>query len=65
MAFWDDMTGPGFWQLYRAAVPAADGQEQRVLLYQLLWCLEYDDGSARHAADTAELWRRLNGGAAG
>jgi aminoglycoside phosphotransferase (APT) family kinase protein len=59
MQFWDDMTGPGFWRVYRAAVPAAEGHRQRSLIYQLLWCLEYQSGSARHAADTATLARRL------
>lgn len=59
MAFWDDMTGPGFWEVYRAAVPASPGAETRALIYQLLWCLEYDVESARHAADTSDLCRRL------
>ena len=59
IAFWDDMTGPGFWQVYRAAVPGRAGQEQRLCIYQLLLCLEYDDDSDRHAADTADLWHRL------
>lgn len=59
MAFWDDMTGPGFWAAYRAAVPAEEGQRERALVYQLLWCLEYDVATARHAADTAHLCRRL------
>ena len=59
MAFWDDMTGPGFWQVYRAAVPVVAGDELRLPIYQLLWCLEYDDGSDRHAADTAGLWHHL------
>ena len=59
MALWDDMTGPGFWEVYRAGVPAADGWEERALVYQLLWCLEYDDGTARHAADTTAVCRRL------
>lgn len=59
MAFWDDMTGPGFWEVYRAAVPAADGEAERALFHQLLWCLERDDPSPRHAADTADLRRRL------
>ena len=59
MEFWDDMTGPAFWRVYRAAVPAADEYRERALIYQLLWCLEYADGSARHAADTAALARRL------
>jgi aminoglycoside phosphotransferase (APT) family kinase protein len=59
MAFWDDMTGPAFWAAYRRAVPVADGEAERRPIHQLLWCLEYADGSARHAADTAALRRRL------
>jgi len=59
MAFWDDMTGPGFWQVYRSAMPSTDGQARRSLIYQLLWCLEYADASARHAADTAALVCKL------
>jgi aminoglycoside phosphotransferase (APT) family kinase protein len=59
MAFWDDMTGPGFWEVYPA--PNADDGDaaRRALIYQLLWCLEYDDGTARHAADTTRLLRLL------
>ena len=53
------MTGPAFWQEYRAVVPATDGYDQRSLIYQLLWCFEYGAASARHAADTATLKRRL------
>ena len=59
MAFWDNMTGPAFWEVYRAGGPADDGATERALIYQLLWCLEYDDGSSRHAADTTRLRRRL------
>jgi aminoglycoside phosphotransferase (APT) family kinase protein len=59
MEFWDDMTGPAFWRVYRAAVPAAEGYRERSSIHQLLWCLEYQDRSARHAADTAALARRL------
>ena len=59
LAFWDDMTGPGFWAVYRAAVPAADGEEERWAVHQLLWCLEYDVPTPRHRADTAALCRRL------
>jgi aminoglycoside phosphotransferase (APT) family kinase protein len=59
MAFWDDMTGPGFWEVYRAAVPSSEGTDARAVLYQLLWCLEYADASSRHQADTAQLWQRL------
>jgi hypothetical protein len=46
MAFWDDMTGDGFWEVYK--VPPAEGRADRALIYQLLWCLEYPR-SARHA----------------
>jgi aminoglycoside phosphotransferase (APT) family kinase protein len=59
LAFWDDMTGPSFWSVYRAAVPAVDGEDERLLVHQLLWCLEYDVPSERHRADTAALVRRL------
>jgi aminoglycoside phosphotransferase (APT) family kinase protein len=59
MEFWDDMTGPGFWRVYRTAVPADEEYRERASIYQLLWCLEYPSRSARHAADTAALRRRL------
>lgn len=59
MAFWDDMTGPAFWAAYRRHVPADEGQAGRALVHQLLWCLEHDDASARHVADTDRLRRRL------
>ncbi|KQR15974.1 phosphotransferase family protein [Cellulomonas sp. Leaf334] len=59
MAFWDDMTGPDFWSVYRAEMPALDGWEQRARVYQLLWCLEYDVDTARHRQDTATLVARL------
>ena len=59
MTFWDDMTGPGFWEVYRAEVPLTSAEQQRRPIYQLLWCLEYDDRSTRHLADTALLRHRL------
>jgi hypothetical protein len=59
MALWDDMTGPGFWETYRAAAPVADGEPERALVHQLLWCLEYPADTPRHRADTAALCRRL------
>jgi Ser/Thr protein kinase RdoA (MazF antagonist) len=59
MAFWDDMTGPAFWASYRIHHPARKREGRRRLVYQLLWCLEYDDGSARHAADTNRVRQRL------
>jgi aminoglycoside phosphotransferase (APT) family kinase protein len=55
MAFWDGMTGPGFWEVYRAAVPESERERRRALVHQLLWCLEYDVPTARHRADTAAV----------
>jgi aminoglycoside phosphotransferase (APT) family kinase protein len=59
MAFWDGMTGPGSWDVYRAAVPADDAWPRRSLVHQLLWCLEYDVATERHRADTAGVARAL------
>jgi aminoglycoside phosphotransferase (APT) family kinase protein len=59
IAFWDDMTGPGFWEVYDAAVPPTAGRDERALLFQLLWCLEYEASTPRHRADTASVCRRL------
>jgi hypothetical protein len=59
MAFWDDMTGPGFWGAYRAAVPEDDGSARRALVHQLLWCLEYAVRTPRHQRDTAAVCAAL------
>ncbi|KQY43835.1 phosphotransferase family protein [Cellulomonas sp. Root137] len=59
MAFWDDMTDPVFWSVYRRGEPAADGWAERESVYQLLWCLEYDVPTPRHERDTAALVARL------
>ncbi|NUU19732.1 aminoglycoside phosphotransferase family protein [Cellulomonas humilata] len=59
MAFWDDMTDPVFWSVYRHDRPAADGWRERAAVYQLLWCLEYDMPTPRHQRDTAALLARL------
>ena len=59
VAFWDDMTGPGFWEAYPDARAHTPEQRLRAEIFQLLWCLEFDDPSPRHAADTATLRRRL------
>lgn len=59
VGFWDDMTGPGFWEAYPAARPGTSAQRTRAAMFQLLWCLEYEDFSPRHVADTANLRRRL------
>ena len=55
LALWDGMTGPGFWSVYRSAVPARDGDARRALVLQLLWCLEHDWPTPRHRADTSRL----------
>ncbi|MGY1617021.1 phosphotransferase [Geodermatophilus sp. SYSU D00691] len=59
MAFWDGMTGPGFWEVYRAAVPEDDGFAHRALLHQLAWCFEYPVSTARHDRDTAAVCAAL------
>jgi aminoglycoside phosphotransferase (APT) family kinase protein len=59
MAFWDDMTGPGFWPAYRSKTPTEQAATQRTLIYQLLWCLEYNQETPRHLADTRQLCRAL------
>lgn len=59
MSMWDDMTGPSFWQTYRAAIPERPGDAERALIYQLLWCLEYGARTPRHLAETAALSARL------
>jgi aminoglycoside phosphotransferase (APT) family kinase protein len=59
MSFWDDMTGTGFWEVYNAVAPPAEGRSERALVYQLMWCLEYPVSTQRHLADTASVCRRL------
>jgi aminoglycoside phosphotransferase (APT) family kinase protein len=63
LALWDGMTGPGFWSVYRSAVPARAPDARRALVLQLLWCLEHDWPTTRHRADTARLSRLLAGSA--
>ncbi len=59
LAMWDDMTGPGFWSVYRAEHPPGDGEDVRRLIYQLLWCFEYDAKTARHREDTRRVCHLL------
>jgi len=59
LAFWDDMTGPGFWEVY-GELDRGEQSGRRRLVHQLLWCLEYPLDSPRHRRDTAELCRRLD-----
>jgi Ser/Thr protein kinase RdoA (MazF antagonist) len=59
MSWWDDMTGPGFWEVYRLTAAPVAGDTERTLIYQLLWCLEYGESTPRHREDTARLCRQL------
>ena len=59
MAFWDDMTGPGFWSAYGTAASTDSAAARRILIYQLMWCLDYNESTPRHRADTARLCRAL------
>jgi aminoglycoside phosphotransferase (APT) family kinase protein len=59
MAFWDDMTGPGFWSAYGTAASTDSAAARRILIYQLMWCLDYNESTPRHRADTARLGRAL------
>jgi aminoglycoside phosphotransferase (APT) family kinase protein len=59
MSFWDDMTGLGFWRAYRSDTPRDQAATRRTLIYQLLWCLEYNQETPRHLADTRHLCRAL------
>ena len=52
MTFWEDMTGRAFWRAYRSETSFEDEVTQRTLIYQLLWCLEYNQETPRHLADT-------------
>jgi len=50
----------GFRAAYMVTHAVARGYEERRPLYQLLWCLEYADASAQHAADTARVCAELD-----
>ncbi len=59
MEFWDGMTGPEFWQGYTALRPVGPEYGQRRRVYQLFWCLEYAEFTARHLADTRRVCEAL------
>ena len=56
-----DLARTAFWDGLPDLAPdeAAAHPERRLRVQQLLWCLEREDDSPRHAADTAALCRRL------
>jgi aminoglycoside phosphotransferase (APT) family kinase protein len=57
--FWDNMMGDGFRTAYIAIHPIDAHYEQRRLIYQLLWCLEYAVPTSRHQADLQRLCEEL------
>jgi aminoglycoside phosphotransferase (APT) family kinase protein len=59
MAFWDGMTGDGFWKTYQAQMNIDDLYLQRQPIYQLWWCLEYAANTPKHLADTRRLCESL------
>jgi aminoglycoside phosphotransferase (APT) family kinase protein len=58
--FWDNMMGDGFRAAYMAQHKIEAAYEERKLIYQLLWCLEYAATTPRHLADLQRLAHTLN-----
>lgn len=56
---WQDMTSTEFWSTYEALCPIEPLYKQRRPIYQLLWCLEYAQPTAKHLADTQRLCTEL------
>ncbi|MCP4428272.1 MAG: phosphotransferase [Chloroflexi bacterium] len=56
---WTDMTNELFWRAYEAIRPVESLYKQRRPIYQLLWCLEYAQSTAKHLADTRRVCQRL------
>lgn len=55
LEFWRGMTGDGFWEGYKSILGVPPTYPQRRLLYQLLWCLEYNSDAPQHVADTRRV----------
>jgi len=56
---WTGMTNLDFWQAYQEIHQVGALYKQRRPIYQLLWCLEYAQPTARHLADTKQVCREL------
>jgi fructosamine-3-kinase len=56
---WTGMTSPEFWAAYQRFHPIDDSFQQRQLIYQLLWCLEFAQTDAGHLADTRRICESL------
>jgi fructosamine-3-kinase len=59
LALWEGMTGDGFWTGYGQIRPLTPSEEERRLVHQLLWCLEYASPTPRHHADTGRICAAL------
>jgi aminoglycoside phosphotransferase (APT) family kinase protein len=55
LELWRCMTGNQFWRAYEAIHPVEPLYNQRRPIYQLLWCLEFAQPTAKHLADTQRL----------
>lgn len=55
LEFWRGMTGEGFWEGYKSILGVPPTYPQRRLVYQLLWCLEYNRDTPQHIADTRRV----------
>ena len=59
LELWKGMTSNEFWGAYEAIRRVEPLYKQRRPIYQLLWCLEYDQPTAEHLADTQRLCAEL------
>ena len=59
LALWTGMTSDSFWYAYRRQHTLDPLFEQRKLIFQLIWCLEYAEPSKRHLQDTQNICRQL------
>lgn len=55
LELWRGMTGEGFWEGYKSITSVPPTYPRRRLLYQLLWCLEYNSNAPQHVADTRRI----------
>lgn len=55
LELWRGMTGEGFWEGYKSLLGVPPTYPQRRLLYQLLWCLEYNRDTPQHISDTRRV----------
>jgi len=59
MEFWRGVIGPAFWPTYQSIIPIDSRYQQRRLIYQFLWCLEFAQPTPQHLNDTQALCAQL------